>query len=219
MKAPAGDRRARLREMLADLKMPGALEAVDGILAQADSGAVTAGEAIEDLLSAQIVLRNNRRLQAAMRSSRLPAVKTLDQFDFSFQRCGKRQTVSRNALENRQTGFPQLPQPLLLLTQGDRDSRTLEHGRGGSPSKRWVAHFPSGANTWTAEVRLSSTMPGVATCCLRTAACASRTGGWLHVACRTPRPSRTFWLPRSANREILPARWSLCSVLGPTSAL
>ena len=65
----------------------------------------------------------------------------------SCRRCGKRQTVSRNALENRQTGFPQLPQPLLLLTQGDRDSRTLEHGRGGSLSKRWVAHFPSGANT------------------------------------------------------------------------
>ena len=93
MKAPAGDRRARLREMLADLKMPGALEAVDGILAQADSGAVTASEAIEELLSAQIVLRNNRRLQAAMRSSRLPAVKTLDQFDFSFQPSIKREQI------------------------------------------------------------------------------------------------------------------------------
>ena len=93
MKAPAGDRRARLREMLADLKMPGALEAVDGILAQADSGAVTASEAIEELLSAQIVLRNNRRLQAAMRSSRLPAVKTLGQFDFSFQPSIKREQI------------------------------------------------------------------------------------------------------------------------------
>ena len=49
MKA-AGNRRDRLRAMLADLKMPGALEAVDGILAQADSGAATAGEAIEQLL-------------------------------------------------------------------------------------------------------------------------------------------------------------------------
>ena len=79
------DRRDRLRAMLADLKMPGALEAVDGILAQADSGAVTAGEAMEELLNAQIVLRNNHRLQAAMRASRLPAVKTLAQFDFAFQ--------------------------------------------------------------------------------------------------------------------------------------
>ena len=71
--------------MLADLKMPGALEAVDGILAQADSGAATAGEAIEQLLDAQIALRNNRRLNTAMRASRLPAVKTLAQFDFAFQ--------------------------------------------------------------------------------------------------------------------------------------
>ena len=85
MKAPALNRRERLRAMLADLKMPGALEAVDGILSEADSGAVSAAEAIELLLNAQIVLRNNRRRQTAMRASRLPAVKTLDQFDFAFQ--------------------------------------------------------------------------------------------------------------------------------------
>ena len=42
MTATASDRRDRLRAMLADLKMPGALEAVDGVLAQVDSGAVTA---------------------------------------------------------------------------------------------------------------------------------------------------------------------------------
>ena len=58
----AGDLRDRLRAMLADLKMPGALEAVDGILAEPDSGAVTAAETIEKLLGAQIVLRNSRRL-------------------------------------------------------------------------------------------------------------------------------------------------------------
>ena len=89
----AGDRRDRLRAMLADLKMPGALEAVDGILAEADSGAVTASEAIEKLLGAQIVLRNNRRLETAMRSSRLPAVKTLAQFDFAFQPSIKREQI------------------------------------------------------------------------------------------------------------------------------
>ena len=88
-----GDRRDRLRGMLADLKMPGALEAVDGILAQADGGSVTASEAMEQLLSAQIVLRNNRRLKTAMRSSRLPAVKTLAQFDFAFQPSVKRDQI------------------------------------------------------------------------------------------------------------------------------
>ena len=93
MTATARDRRDRLRAMLADLKMPGALEAVDGVLAKVDSGAVTAGEAIEQVLGAQIALRNNRRLQAAMRSSRLPAVKTLAQFDFTFQPSIKREQI------------------------------------------------------------------------------------------------------------------------------
>ena len=93
MMATARDRRDRLRAMLADLKMPGALEAVDGVLAKVDSGAVTASEAIEQVLGAQIALRNNRRLQAAMRSSRLPTVKTLAQFDFTFQPSIKREQI------------------------------------------------------------------------------------------------------------------------------
>ena len=87
------DRRDHLRAMLADLKMPGALEAVDGILCEADSGVVTASEAMEQLLSAQIALRNNHRLQAAMRASRLPVVKTLAQFDFAFQPSIKREQI------------------------------------------------------------------------------------------------------------------------------
>ena len=57
MTATARARRDRLRAMLADLKMPGALEAVDGVLAKVDSGAVTAGEAIEQVLGAQIALQ------------------------------------------------------------------------------------------------------------------------------------------------------------------
>lgn len=69
--------RDRLRAQLADLKMPGALEALDAILAALDGGTLQAPAALEALLGAQISLRNNRRLQAAMRSSRLPVVKTL----------------------------------------------------------------------------------------------------------------------------------------------
>jgi len=71
--------------MLADLRLPGALEAVDEILADVDRGSLHASQAIERLLTAQITLRNNHRLRTAMRSSRLPAIKTLQQFDFTFQ--------------------------------------------------------------------------------------------------------------------------------------
>lgn len=86
-------RRDHIREMLADLKLPGALEAVDEILADADGGGLAAGEAVERLLQAQITLRNNRRLQTAMRSSRLPAIKTLEQFDFAFQPSIQREQI------------------------------------------------------------------------------------------------------------------------------
>ena len=86
-------RRERLRAQLADLKMPGALEALDEILSGIDAGAITPAEAIERVLGAQIELRNARRLEAAMRSSRLPAVKTLAAFDFSFQPSIKREQI------------------------------------------------------------------------------------------------------------------------------
>jgi DNA replication protein DnaC len=89
----APSRRERIRAQLADLKMPGALEAVDTILGRVDGGQLTGGEAIEALLEAQIRLRNNRRLQAAMRSSRLPAVKMLADFDFTFQPSIKREQI------------------------------------------------------------------------------------------------------------------------------
>lgn len=85
--------RERLRTQLADLKMPGALEALDDILARIDGGHLHAAGAVEALLGAQIALRNTRRLVAAMRSSRLPAVKTLTDFDFTFQPSLKREQV------------------------------------------------------------------------------------------------------------------------------
>lgn len=85
--------RETIRAMLADLKMPGSLEAVDGILSEVDGGKLATTEAIKCLLAAQISLRNNRRLQAAMRSSRLPAIKTLESFEFAFQPSIKREQI------------------------------------------------------------------------------------------------------------------------------
>jgi len=111
MKRSAASRRDTIRSMLADLKLPGALEASDEILAEADGGAITASEAIERLLGAQISLRNNRRLQAAMRSSRLPAVKTLEEFDFSFQPSVKREQIQSLA----ELGFLERKENVVLL--------------------------------------------------------------------------------------------------------
>ena len=93
MKTSAPSRRDRIRSQLADLKMPGALEALDEVLSRVDGAKLAPAEAIETLLGAQINLRNNRRLQAAMRSSRLPAVKMIGDFDFTFQPSIKREQL------------------------------------------------------------------------------------------------------------------------------
>jgi len=103
--------RDRLRAQLADLKMPGALEALDDILRGIDGGTLQAPAAIESLLGAQIALRNNRRLQAAMRSSRLPAAKTLADFDFSFQ-----PSIKREQIDSLHTlGFIERKENVILL--------------------------------------------------------------------------------------------------------
>ena len=60
MSVPSASRRDRLREMLADLRLPGALESGRPGAADVDGGAATAAEAIERLLAAQIALRNWR---------------------------------------------------------------------------------------------------------------------------------------------------------------
>jgi DNA replication protein DnaC len=107
----ATTRRDHIREMLADLKLPGALEAVDEILADVDRGTLTAGEALQRVLGAQITLRNNRRLQTAMRSSRLPAIKTLKQFDFAFQ-----PSIQREQIESlHELGFVKRRENVIFL--------------------------------------------------------------------------------------------------------
>ena len=89
----ATERRDHIRAMLAHLRLPGALEAVDEILADVDRGSLHASQAIERLLTAQITLRNNHRLRTAMRSSRLPTIKTLQEFDFAFQPSIRREQI------------------------------------------------------------------------------------------------------------------------------
>ena len=103
--------RDRIRVQLADLKMPGALEALDDILSRIDGGELAGGEAIEALLGSHITLRNNRRLQTAMRSSRLPAVKTLTDFDFTFQ-----PSIKREQIESlHQLGFVERKENVVFL--------------------------------------------------------------------------------------------------------
>ncbi len=81
----AGTAVEALKAHLVDLQMPGGLEVVDSLLERLDHGAISPVEAMEQLLAAQVALRRQRRLQTALRTSRLPGVKVLDSFDFAFQ--------------------------------------------------------------------------------------------------------------------------------------
>jgi DNA replication protein DnaC len=65
--------------------MPRALEMLDATLRGIEQGKIDGVEAIDILLSEELSLRENRRIKAALRMARLPIIKTLDGYDFSFQ--------------------------------------------------------------------------------------------------------------------------------------
>ena len=69
MSAVTMTRRDRIREKLADLKLPGAFEVVDKILARAHGGTLNVANAVEELLDAQLELRVQRRLESAQRTA------------------------------------------------------------------------------------------------------------------------------------------------------
>lgn len=81
----ASSRVDNIRRSLVGLKMPRALEMLDATLRRIEQGQIDGIEAIDDLLTEELSLRESRRIKAALRMARLPIVKTLAGFDFSFQ--------------------------------------------------------------------------------------------------------------------------------------
>jgi DNA replication protein DnaC len=75
----------RIRHNLVGLRMPRALEALDGVIQQLERGQLGAIEAIDTLLTEEITVREGRRIKAALQMARLATIKTLTGFDFSFQ--------------------------------------------------------------------------------------------------------------------------------------
>ena len=104
-------RRECIAAPLADLKLPGALQALDRVLSGVDGAGTTASEAIERLLAAPIALRNSRRLKAALRSSRLGTIQTLSELDFSFQPWIQREPID----SLHELGFAQPRENIVLL--------------------------------------------------------------------------------------------------------
>lgn len=86
MSAPAPSSRVdTIRRSLVSLKMPRALEILDVTLRRIEQGQIDGIQALDELLGEELTLRENRRVKAALRMARLPVVKTLAGYDFSFQ--------------------------------------------------------------------------------------------------------------------------------------
>jgi len=83
--ATSSSRVDSIRHSLVGLKMPRALEMLDATLRRIEQGQVDGIEALDDLLLEERSLRESRRIRAALLMARLPVVKTLAGFDFSFQ--------------------------------------------------------------------------------------------------------------------------------------
>ena len=75
----------RIRQCLVGLKMPFALEHLDRLVRQLEAGELNALEAMETLLSEELLIRENRRIKMGLATSALMPPKSLESFDFTFQ--------------------------------------------------------------------------------------------------------------------------------------
>lgn len=75
----------RMRDALGQLNMQRAVECVDGLLDRAGNGELTTVDVLDQMFSQELAARRERSITARLKLAGLPAVKTLEQFDFSFQ--------------------------------------------------------------------------------------------------------------------------------------
>jgi DNA replication protein DnaC len=75
----------RVLESLETLKMTTAKEALPDLLAQATANGTDPVEALDAALSAEVGAQRERRIQRRFRESKLPEVKTYDQYEWNFQ--------------------------------------------------------------------------------------------------------------------------------------
>jgi len=75
----------QVRGLLVGLKMARALEALDDVMRRLEQGELSALEAIHGLLAEEFETRETRRVKMGLMTARLTRLKTLQDYDFSFQ--------------------------------------------------------------------------------------------------------------------------------------
>lgn len=75
----------RIKHSLVGLRMPRALEVVDATVRRIEQGEIDGITALDEILTEELTLRENRRVKTALLVARLTTIKTLAGFDFTFQ--------------------------------------------------------------------------------------------------------------------------------------
>src|SRR5262249_28830368 len=79
--------------------MPQVLEMLDDTLRRTEHGQIDSVEALDELLTEELSLRESRRIKMALRMARLPVVKTLARFDFALPSLGRNRIVAVAGLD------------------------------------------------------------------------------------------------------------------------
>lgn len=75
----------RIKHSLVGLRMPRALEVLDATVRRIEQGEIDGITALDEILTEELTLRENRRVKTALLVARLTTIKTLAGFDFTFQ--------------------------------------------------------------------------------------------------------------------------------------
>jgi DNA replication protein DnaC len=75
----------QVRTLLVGLKMARSLEALDDVVRRLEQSQLSALEAIHDLLAEEFETRESRRIKMGLMTARLTRLKSLQDYDFSFQ--------------------------------------------------------------------------------------------------------------------------------------
>ena len=79
--------------MLGQLRLSGAREKLEELLASAHKEELTALQFTRQLLAEELAVRNANSLQKRMKKARFPEYKTLEEFDFGFQQSVSKQQI------------------------------------------------------------------------------------------------------------------------------
>lgn len=126
---------AQLKAQLKQLKLSGAAETLELRLMEASSNDLSLSEMLSMLLSDEIEVRRNRRLNRLISHAHLPSDKTLEHFDFSFNPSIRAPQLR----ELSQCGFVEKGENILLIGPTGTGKSHLSRALGHSACRKHLS--------------------------------------------------------------------------------